>query len=347
MTTCDDPAPRSPTRPDAEALVAVFMLTSLDHCAPVLAPTFCALLRDAIGADWVQVQARGNGRRLWRFTSLGADGARRRLLVDALDDLAAEADGPFVRELPPGLASRAGTRVLGAASACGHLHVQCVGSWSDAARLDVALASVAAAATALCGRNLGTPPGDGPALELDEGLLLVTADGTPRAWTPRAGAWLGVLRDALPEAPAASPPEAREQALHLRLRAMVTRSPDSWRSGVDGPLASARFDTPFGALRLQGLALAGVAELAALPVRLVRETPLPVALVEGVANTPLSPRQKQVAWLAASGLSYPAISRHLALARATVIDYMQGVYAKLAVASHEQLAVHLASRARA
>jgi DNA-binding CsgD family transcriptional regulator len=328
--------------------VELDILVSLGLGAAALAPSFSALLRDAVMADWVQLQWWDGGLRRWRYACLGAEATRRGQLLAALDQAAYVGLGPHVHTLahdatPTG--ARADSHVVSAVSPCERLRVQCVGAWPERAQLGRTVAATAAAASALSRCPPQASTSEPPTLELHEGLLLVGADGAPQGWTQSAGTMLALVRDSLPADPGGG--EDGEQLLRWRLRALIERSPRAMRSARDTPPPSERFETPFGGIQLQAMPLHGPVTAGTRLLRCLRETPLPVALVEGVARLPLSMRQKQVAVHAANGMSYPAISERLGLSRATVIDYMQSVYDKLAVGSHEHLAVHLASHARA
>jgi DNA-binding CsgD family transcriptional regulator len=323
--------------PAVDGLTELDLLVSLGLSATAVAPSFCALLRAAVKAEWVALSWSGLDEPPLRYCCLGG-WSRRTLLPRASGDAV---PGGVEAEPLPEAANVLSVCVPRGQPAGAALRVDCVGRWPVAAERARAETTLAAAAVLLADCPRAGRDDAGPTVERDEGLLLVEADGTPRCWTEDAGRALATILDTWVHRGASV--EAAQNALRRRLHALLHRGPGS-PIGGRAPEPAERFETPFGTIALAAARLRGPASSPVQALRGTREVPWSVGLVEGVAAAPLSPRQKQVAFLAARGESYAGISRRLALSRPTVVDYMRGAYEKLGVASHEELAAHLVTR---
>jgi DNA-binding CsgD family transcriptional regulator len=82
-----------------------------------------------------------------------------------------------------------------------------------------------------------------------------------------------------------------------------------------------------------------------LLVRIVRQVPAEIRIIERLADLPLSYRQKELCCLLARGLSYPEAAAVMGVQRSTVADYADVIYKRLEVRGRDDLLLKLAGGA--
>jgi DNA-binding CsgD family transcriptional regulator len=78
-----------------------------------------------------------------------------------------------------------------------------------------------------------------------------------------------------------------------------------------------------------------------ISINIWRQEPLPVSIVRGFQNSPLSPKQRDVALMLVTGRSADEIVRELSISTTTYKDHLRKIYEKLGITKRADLIRHL------
>lgn len=173
-----------------------------------------------------------------------------------------------------------------------------------------------------------------PARVAEEAVAVLTLEGEP-LYTD--GHWDRLIRLARGDQIAPAHAQAESQALPLFVRAVLA-------AALSTPSALHRVESPWGSFvfrpHMMAQAAAGGAQAVAL--RVSRMTAEPLQLTLGAATLDLSPKQREVAMLLASGHSNVQIAQQLSITLNTASYHVKQVFARLGV--HDRAAVERALR---